>query len=222
MRTLNLRTETVITEENILPMSGIIATTALKTALAYGYSKRLLNMYYDLIHDLKCKDTDNPLTDGYDLVMTAACYLSEHIGEDLNDTNGEMISGKKTTILNGCYSRVQQQIRYERKCEKRHISDDSAEAMNLSVPFEIQPLIEETERQHDIVDMLIQRMHLTDLQLKTLYCYLAGIQSAEIARYCGVTENTVWESRRSIQKRYTRYIIQGKVHYKDKGQYMGY
>ncbi len=35
MRHLNLKEETIITADNILPMSGIIAVTALKTTLAY-------------------------------------------------------------------------------------------------------------------------------------------------------------------------------------------
>ena len=216
MRSLNLRKEHIITAENVLPMSGIIASTALKAMLAYDYSQRLLHMYYDLIHDLKCNGTDSPFSDGYDLVMTAACYLCEHIGESLNDMTGETVMGKKVTVLKACYSRVQQQIRRERKIEKIHIPDDTEEVRNISVPFTIRPTEEEIEQENDIIDMLIQRMHLTELQLKTLYCYLIGLQSAEIARQLCVTENTVWESRRSIQKRYTRYIIEGKVHYKDK------
>ncbi len=95
MRNLNLKEEKIITEENILPMSGVIAVTALKTALAYEYSERLLNMYYDLIHDLKCNGEDRPFSDGYDLVMTSACYLCEHIGESLDDMNGVSILTKK-------------------------------------------------------------------------------------------------------------------------------
>ncbi len=77
-------------------MSGIIAVKALKTALAYEYSERLLNMYYDLIHDLKCNGKDRPFSDGYDLVMTAACYLCEHIGESLDDMNGVSILTNRT------------------------------------------------------------------------------------------------------------------------------
>ena len=104
MRHLNLRKEKIITEENILPMSGIITVKALKTALAYDYSERLLNMYYDLIHDLKCNGEDIPFSDGYDLVMTAACYLCEHIGESLDDTNGiSILTKKKIPVLKACY-----------------------------------------------------------------------------------------------------------------------
>ena len=68
----------------------------MKTALAYEYSERLLNMYYDLIHDLKCNGKDRPFSDGYDLVMTAACYLCEHIGESLDDMNGVSILTNRT------------------------------------------------------------------------------------------------------------------------------
>ena len=67
MRNLDLRKERIIIEQTILPMSGIIAVTALKKAIGYCYSERLLNMYYDLIHDLKCNGEDRPFSDGYDL-----------------------------------------------------------------------------------------------------------------------------------------------------------
>ena len=217
MRNLNLKEERIITEENILPMSGIIAVTALKTALAYEYSERLLNMYYDLIHDLKCNGEDRPLSDGYDLVMTAACYLCEHIGESLDDINGvSILMKKKITVLKACYGKVQQEIRKMRKFEKIYIPNDSAEVLNLSVPFEIPKSEEEHERENDIIDMLIQRMHLTELQLKVLYYCLSNIPQIEIARTLGVSDNTVWESLRSIQKRYTYYIYEGHVHYLDR------
>ncbi|MDE7372532.1 MAG: hypothetical protein K2N18_00555 [Clostridia bacterium] len=212
-----MRKEQIITQENILPISCIIAVTALKTALAYEYSERLLNMYYNLIHDLKCEGNDSPFSDGYDLVMTAACYLCEHIGESLDDMNGvSILTKKKITVLKSCYGKVQQEIRFARKSYKLHIPDDSNEALNLSVPFEIPKSEEDHEKENDVIDMLIQRMHLTELQLKVLYYCLSNIPQIEIARTLGVTDNTVWESRRSIQKRYTRYIIEGKVHYKDK------
>lgn len=216
MRKLNLRKETLITEDRILPMSGIIASTALKTAIAYGYSEKLQNMYYDLIHDLIHNGEDRPFSDGYDLVMLAACYLCEHLGEDLHDMKGLTVMGKTVTVLKGCYSIVEQEIRRERKFEKIHINDDSKVLLNLSVPFEIKSTIEETENEYDVIEMLIQRMHLTELQLKVLNYYLAEMTQIEIARALCVSADIVWESRRSIQKRYTRYIIQGKVHYKDR------
>lgn len=216
MRSLKLREITIITKDIILPISGIIASTALKAMLAYDYSERLLNMYYDLIHDLKHNGTDRPFSDGYDLVMTAACYLCEHIGERLNDITGKTVMGKKVTILKGCYSKVQQQIRRERKFEKLHLQNDNKNVINIAVPFNIEPTAEETEKQHDVVEMLIQRMHLTELQLQILYFCLAEMTQVEIANTLCIAENTVWESRRSIQKRYTKYIIQGKVHYKDR------
>ena len=199
-----------------MPISGIIASTALKAMLAYNYSERLQNMYYDLIHDLIHNGADRPFSDGYDLVMTVACYLCEHIGENLHDMTGKTVMGKEVTILKSCYSKVQQQIRRVCKFERQHITTDNPNVMNVAVPFSIEPTTEEIEKQHDIVEMLIQRMHLTELQLKILYYCLADMQQIDIARTLHISENTVWESRRSIQKRYTKYIIQGKVHYKDR------
>lgn len=217
MRHLNLKEETIITADNILPMSGIIAVTALKTTLAYEYSKRLLHMYYDLIHDLKCKSNDSPFSDGYDLVMTAACYLCEHIGESLDDMKGvSILTKKKITVWKACYGKVQQEIRKMRKTEKIYISNDSEEVLNLSVPFVIPKTEEEHDSENDVIDMLIQRMHLTEMQLKILYYCLSNIPQIEIARTLGVSDNTVWESRRSIQKRYTYYIAEGHIHYLDK------
>ena len=103
-----------------------------------------------------------------------------------------------------------------RKSEKTHISNDSAEVLNLSVPFEIPKNEEDHERENDIIDMLIQRMHLTELQLKVLYYCLSNIPQIEIARALGVSDNTVLESLRSIQKRYTYYIYEGHIHYLDR------
>lgn len=64
--------------------------------------------------------------------------------------------------------------------------------------------------------MLIQRMHLTELQLKVLYYCISNIPQIEIARTLGVSDNTVWESLRSIRKRYTYYIVERHIHYTDK------
>lgn len=217
MRNLNLKEEKIITEENILPMSGIIAAKALKTAIGYDYCDRLLNMYYDLIHDLHSNGEDRPYSDGYDLVMTAACYLCEHIGESLDDMNGvSILTKRKITVLKACYGIVQQEIRKIRKSHKLYIPDDNAEVLKMSVTFEIPKTEEEHEKENDVIDMLIQRMHLTELQLKVLYYFLAGVRQIEIARTLGVSDNTVWESRESIQKRYTYYIAEGHVHYLDR------
>ena len=217
MRDLDLRKEHIITEENILPMSGIIASTALRTMLAYDYSEKLQNMYFDLIHDLHCEGRDRPFSDGYDLVMTAACYLCEHIGESLNDMNGiSILTKKKISVLKACYGLVQQQIRKERKFETLHISDDDEIAINTPVPFKIPTTEKEREEEERTMDMLIQRMHLTELQLKVLSLLLSEIPQIMIARTLGVHENTVWESKRSMQNRYTYYIAEGHVHYLDK------
>ena len=149
--------------------------------------------------------------------MTAACYLCEHIGESLDDMNGiSILTKKKITVWKACYGKVQQEVRKVQKFEKIHIPDNDTEVLSLSVPFEIPKTEEEHERENDVMDMLIQRMHLTELQLKVLYYFLAGVRQVEIARTLGVSDNTVWESRESIQKRYTYYITEGHVHYLDK------
>lgn len=212
-----LRDDEVITTDNVMRRGISMALSALKTALRCSYNRRLSKLYLGLVRDLNCiNDPAHIFSDGFDLAQEAACFLCNYIGKPLNEVCAESVKGKPVSIKKACFSRINNLIVRERKDSFKLENPDSPEVINLSVPFEIPPAVDESERQHDTVDMLIQRMHLTARQLQVLNLYLINTLPSEIAKALNIPYKAVWESRRAIQNRYIKYVIQGKVYYKDK------
>ena len=50
-------------------------------------------------------------------------------------------------------------------------------------------------------------MRLTIAETETLNHYMAGLGFVEIAQMQNVNNTTVWRRRKSIQKKYLRYVI---------------
>lgn len=79
-----LQEDELITYDNVMQISERIALKGLKKALSYSFNRKLYALYLGLNTDIANKDkADYVMSDGYDLVMTAAQFLSEHIGERL-------------------------------------------------------------------------------------------------------------------------------------------
>ena len=197
----------VITAHNVERRGIVIALKALKTVLSHSYNRRLDKLYFGLVKDVE--NTDNPdhiFSDGYDLAQEASCFLCAYIGKSIYDKCAYDVKGRPTTILKACFSRINQKIMSERKDSFVLASPECPEVINLSVPFTVQPTVEETEQQRDNVQSLIQRMKLTKLQYETLMCFLNGMTFTEIARYFGIQDCSLCGRRYAIQKHYIKYI----------------
>ena len=57
------------------------------------------------------------------------------------------------------------------------------------------------------VDTIIHQMRLTIVEEETLNYYMAGLGFVEIAQMQNVNNTTVWRRRKSIHKKYQRYVI---------------
>ena len=57
------------------------------------------------------------------------------------------------------------------------------------------------------VNTIITQMHLTIAETETLNHYMAGLGFVEIAQMQNVSNTTVWRRRKSIQKKYLRYVV---------------
>lgn len=192
----------VISENNIQRWAHGIALSALKKVLSYSYNRRLNKLYIGLINDIA--NLENPdwiFSDGYDLAQEAICFLCEYMGRDINEVCAESVRGKPVSIKTACYSRINQMLMNERKESFIFAPSDSPEVIHLSVAFK-----EETEEDWSNVDDIIKRMRLTEKQLQTLNCYLAGMLFEEIVRYLDTTENTISGRRYGIRRRYNKYI----------------
>lgn len=203
----NLLKDEVITVDNVQRRGIVIALKALKTVLSHSYNRRLDKLYFGLVKDLEnINNPDRIFSDGYDLAQEASCFLCAYIGKSIYDKCAYDVKGRPTTILKACFSRINQMVMSERKDSIVLASPECPKVINLSVPFTMEPTIEESEQQRDNVQSLIQRMKLTKLQYETLMCFLNGMTFTEIARYFGIQDCSLCGRRYAIQKHYIKYI----------------
>ena len=92
-----MRDNSVITTENVIHISEIIALCALKTRI----KKTGINfdgLYQGLVHDIYRKnDSIELFSDGYDIANTAIVFLCQHIGKRLGNTIPDRY-GKPATV----------------------------------------------------------------------------------------------------------------------------
>ena len=88
--------ETVITPSNVLILSELIAMQALRSIVPYT-GKLFIQMQRSLYKDIfRRTDINHQLSEGYDLIQTAACFLCGYMGKKILD---EIIhKGKKIVI----------------------------------------------------------------------------------------------------------------------------
>lgn len=203
----NLLKDEVITVDNVERRGIAIALKALKTVLSHSYNRRLDKLYFGLVKDVEnINNPDHIFSDGYDLAQEASCFLCAYMGKSIYDKCAYDVKGRPTTILKACFSRINQMVMNERKDSFVLASPECPEVINMSMPFTIAPTIEESEKQRDNVQSLIQRMKLTKLQYETLMCFLNGMTFTEIARYFGIQDCSLCGRRYAIQKHYIKYI----------------
>ncbi len=203
----NLLRDEVITADTVERRGIAIALKALKIVLSHSYNRRINKLYFGLIKDMEnMSNPDHIFSDGFDLAQEASCFLCAYVGRSIYDNCAYDVKGRPTTILKACFSKVNQMIMNERRDSLILASPECPEVINLSVPFMIQPTIEETEKQRDYVQSLIQRMNLTKLQYETLMCFLNGMTFTEIAKFFGIQDSSLCGRRYAIQKHYIKYI----------------
>ena len=96
---------------------------------------------------------------------------------------------------------------FERKCCVNPNQEESFCFSPRSLPFVI-----DFETQYEIedytkVDTIIHQMRLTVAEKETLNYYMAGRGFVAIAQMQNVNNTTVWRRRKSIQKKYLRYVV---------------
>ncbi len=194
-----LMVDEIITAENVMRIGERIALKALKTVLSHSYNATLNNLYLELVRDVaKANNPDHTFSDGYDIAQSAACFLWEYAGKPLNEVCAYTVRGKKDTILNACFSHVNQIIMRQRKESRMFASNDSPEVINLSVSFKE----EQEPEDYTAVDETIAKLNLIEGESDVLNCYLAGMGFEKIVSCLSVAVSTVWSRRKHIQRKY--------------------
>ena len=196
-----------ITEENVQHIGECIALSAIKKMMRFtGRPKSLNKLYVGLVDDIYGnRGYNTTFSDGYDLASEVICFLCHYMGHNLDDLACQNRKGELLTVRFACYRHALRHIEKEYLSGYKTISIEECSPADASIDFETQYEIEDYSK----VDTIIHQMRLTVAETETLNHYMAGLGFVEIAQMQNVNNTTVWRRRKSIQKKYQRYVIQG-------------
>ena len=194
-----------ITESNVQHIGECIALSAIKKMMRFtGRPKSLNKLYVGLVDDIYGNRGHNTtFSDGYDLASEVICFLCHYIGHNLDDLACQNRKGELLTVRFACYRHALRYIEKEYLSPYKTVSIEECSPADASIDFETQYEIEDYTK----VDTIIHQMRLTVAETETLNHYMAGLGFVEIAQIQNVNNTTVWRRRKSIQKKYLRYVI---------------
>ena len=193
-----------ITEENVQHIGECIALSAIKKMMRFAHHPKSLDkLYAGLVEDIYHKGYNTTFSDGYDLASEVICFLCHYIGHNLDNLACQNRKGELLTVRFACYRHALRYIEKEYLSGYKTISIEECSPVDASIDFETQYKIEDCTK----VDTIITQMHLTIVETETLNHYMAGLGFVEIVQMQNVNNTTVWRRRKSIQKKYLRYIV---------------
>ena len=194
-----------ITGENVQHIGECIALSAIKKMMRFtGHPKSLNKLYVGLADDIYGnRGYNTTFSDGYDLASEVICFLCHYMGHNLDDLACQNRKGELLTVRFACYRHAMRYIEKEYLSGHKTISIEECSPADASIDFETQYEIEDYAK----VDTIIHQMRLTVAETETLNHYMAGLGFVEIAQMQNVNNTTVWRRRKSIQKKYLRYIV---------------
>ncbi len=196
----NIREE-VITTENVLRLAELIAIRSVKTVAGYSGGK-LDYLYKELVHDVYGgKNPTERLSDGYDVVQTAVCFLLEHLGKKLGDFYKVNKYGKEIDILRGCYNACDNYLTKYKFNRYNSIELDYKDKYYQELQTTMEEIKEDDWTEYDTI---ISKMNLKNYEIETLNCYMAGMTYCQIARFLNVNFSTIYRRRQSLQRKYLR------------------
>ena len=192
-----------ISDSNVKLMGKMIALQAFRTVMPYDYEV-VSKLYNGLIKDLnRIQQIDYTITDGYDYAQLAICFLYQFKGMYVDDVYGKDRKGKLITIKTACYRTVdnellhfRRKIAHNRQLEFTHNKHDIPDPRDC---------FEDKTQDYEKADALIEKLHLTKLELDTLNCYISGMRRAEVAAKLGITVNGVRYRKLRIRQKYALY-----------------
>lgn len=173
---------------------------ALKTVLCHSYNRKLNKLHMGLLENVaNVNNSEYVFSNGYDIAQSATCFLCEYMGLQLDEVCAYTVRGKQTTILDACFSRINQMLMQQRKDSYVFARNDCLEVINLSVPFQEEA---EPEEDYTIVEETIEKLSLSYGEHDVLTCYLNGMGFEQTIAYLSVAVSTVWSRRKRIQRKY--------------------
>ena len=189
-----------ISSQNVKLMGEMIALQALRTVKKYDM-KVADKLYIGLIKDLHhMGEIDYIVSDGYDVAQTAICFLYQFAGRKVSEIYGKDRKGKEISIKLACYREVDNELmRYRRKMEKTSYIDFTS---YKALPMDPVNCFEHEQTDYSKYDELLDALHITELELAILNCYMNGMRQAEVCAELGIGRGTINHRKSSIRQRY--------------------
>ena len=190
----------LITIDNVKELSEYLSVNSVKAFMRFSRVDFFFNLYDNLFRDIRCKnDYRYIFSSAYDIVMDAYCFLFSHLGKRLNDITKVSKYGvlKEMTILNGCMFILSKHIRqdlFTYNCKDIDICRKSELHINNYYDY--------SEDEWLKVDETIEKLDLTESELKTLDCLISGKSLSETARTISCAVSTVFDRRNKLQNKY--------------------
>ena len=184
----------VISFDNVQKMGEMLTLKSLRTRSTYP-RYNLEWLYLSFIRDLNHRNEPHyVLSDAYDLVQTAVCFLCGFIGKSLDDVY-IVKNEKEITIKKAAYILVGKHIDKICGYVKHTCRLDTANSLSVDIDSY-------KEQDFTAVDNTISRLALTSVEQETLDCFMADMGSIDIERLFGINHTTVWRRRLRIQAKY--------------------
>ncbi len=199
-----------VSADNVKLMGEMIALQALRTVKKYDM-KIADRLYIGLIKDLHhMGEVDYIVSEGYDCVQTAICFLYQFKGRKVSEIYGKDWKGKEITIKLACYHEVDRFVdglrnRPDRRGRIEYIDFTDYKAL----PMDPVNCFEKEEVNFDKMDELISALRLTELELAILNCYMNGMVQSEICAELGIGRGKINSRKASIRQRY--YALYGAL-----------
>ena len=192
-----------ISADNVKLMGEMIALQALRTMKKYDL-KIADNLYIGLIKDLHhMTEIDYTVSDGYDCVQTAICFLYQFTGRKVSEIYGKDRKGKEITIKLACYREVDRFIDNLRNRPDRYVQIESIDFTDYkALPMDPVNCFEKEQTDYSKYDELTETLQLSALELAILNCYMNGMRQAEVCAELGIGRGTINHRKASIRKRY--------------------
>ena len=192
-----------ISADNVKLMGEMIALQALRTVKKYDL-KIADKLYIGLIKDLHhMTEIDYTVSDGYDCVQTAICFMYQFTGRKVSEIYGKDRKGKEITIKLACYREVDRFIDNQRNRPDRHVQIEYIDFTDYkALPMDPVNCFEYEQTDYSKYDELVGALQLSALELAILNCYMNGMRQAEVCAELGIGRGTINSRKASIRQRY--------------------
>ena len=193
-----------ISKENVKLMGEMIALQALRTVKKFD-GKVADRLYIGLIKDLHhMNETGYIVSDGYDVAQTAICFLCQFVGRRVSEIYGKDRKGKEISIKLACYREVNHFIDGLRnRPDRRGTIVESIDFTDYkALPMDPVNCFEHEQTDYSKYDELVEILHLTELELAILNCYMNGMVQSQVCAELGIGRGRINSRKASIRQRY--------------------